>query len=381
MTPKGDNMSYRNVMIVVAVLIGLSVPLYVWTAPAEGEPVEAPEDANVVPRSELAKLAGAIQIPRGTERAEAIKLFKQQAPKAIELGKQIEAKYPEAENLHEVRGFIVRMAATLAEQTGEAQWWKTVDDTTDRMLQGDPQPEVRAFARYFQAKKTIAANDLKGEAIDKAINDYVDSLKGTPAAAQAMIMGITLAIENQRRDLVKPMADTLEKDYLTSPGVAAFLKQQLKRDISLVGEPFEATLTRLDGSKLNLPEDLEGKVVVIDFWATWCGPCIASLPHMKEFYAEYKDKGVEIVGISLDRPGKADHVKEFAKQRGLDWVHTYSGEFWNDPTARRYGISGIPSVWVLDKQGRIYSENARGREGAVVDEVLAGKTAASAAGK
>ncbi|MBS3821902.1 MAG: TlpA family protein disulfide reductase, partial [Phycisphaerae bacterium] len=306
---------------------------------------------------------------------------KRQAPEAIKLARQIEATYPDAQNLHEVRGFIVRMAATLAEQTAENQWWQMVDDTANRMLQGDPQPEVRTFARYFQVKKTIATSDLDGEAVDKAINNYVESFKGTPAAAQAMIMGITLAIENQRRDLVEPMADTLEEKFLTRPGVAAFLKQQLKRDISFVGEPFEATLTRLDGTKLNLPEDLEGKVVVIDFWATWCGPCIGSLPHMKEFYAEYKDKGVEIVGISLDRPGKIDHLKEFAKERGLDWIHTYSGEFRHDPTARRYGVSGIPSVWVLDKQGRIYSENAGGREGEVVDEILAGRTATGAAGK
>lgn len=374
-------MSYRKVMIVVAVLIGLSVPRSIWTARAAEEVVEAPEDANVIPQAELTKLAGVIQIPRGTQRAEAIRLFKRQAPEAIKLARQIEATYPDAQNLHEVRGFIVRMAATLAEQTAENQWWQMVDDTANRMLQGDPQPEVRTFARYFQVKKTIATSDLDGEAVDKAINNYVESFKGTPAAAQAMIMGITLAIENQRRDLVEPMADTLEEKFLTRPGVAAFLKQQLKRDISFVGEPFEATLTRLDGTKLNLPEDLEGKVVVIDFWATWCGPCIGSLPHMKEFYAEYKDKGVEIVGISLDRPGKIDHLKEFAKERGLDWIHTYSGEFRHDPTARRYGVSGIPSVWVLDKQGRIYSENAGGREGEVVDEILAGRTATGAAGK
>lgn len=364
-------------MHVIRMIVLLAFGLWLGSAAfaQEASDVKPPEAANVIPNTELVKLASIVQIPRGTSRSDAIKLFMEKAPEAIEMGRALEEKYPKAENLHEVQGFMLQMASTLAEQTKDKTWWKTTDAIADRMLKNDPEPDVKAFAVSFQTRRMIEEQDLEGEDLLKAIREYVAKFDGTEAAPQAHIRGIMMAAEHKQREVMDALADELQKNYLTSPGVAAFLKRQLGREISFVGKPFEATLTRLDGTKLNLPDDLKGKVVVIDFWATWCGPCIASLDHMRSFYADYKDKGVEIVGISLDQPKKLDHLKSFVEKENLNWIQSYSGEFWNDPTASKYGIAGIPSVWVLDKQGRIYSEDARGREGEVVDEILAGKTA------
>ena len=130
-------------------------------------------------------------------------------------------------------------------------------------------------------------------------------------------------------------------------------------------------MTKVDGTKLSLPKDLLGKVVVIDFWATWCGPCVREVPHMKKVYAAYKDKGVEFVGISLDR--SKEPLMAFIKDRDLPWIHTYSGDPGGDPTAKKYGIRGIPSIWVVGKDGKIASRNARGNLEETLDEALAAK--------
>lgn len=373
-------MSKLKTMLLVTALVALALPLHRLVAQDTQNDIEAPDEVKAVPQAKLAELASLVQIPPGSSRREAIEFFKNNAPKAIEMGRQIEKQYPEAENLHEVRGFMLQMASMLAEQTDDPAWQETTEDVAKRMLQGNPSPDVKAYAKSYLTQLDIARQDLKGEDAKKAIEDYVQEFEGTPAAPQAMIRAIMLAISNQQPKLADAMAKRLEENYLTSPGVARFLRQQLRRDISFVGRPFDVTLRQVDGSKLELPEDLKGKVVVVDFWATWCPPCRASLPKLKEFYDDYKGKGVEIVGISLDYPDKLDQLKKFIAENDLKWIHTYSGEYWNDPTASSYGLPGIPSIWVLDKQGRIYAEHVSTVRGydklrSVVDEVLAGKTA------
>ncbi|MCD6365883.1 MAG: TlpA family protein disulfide reductase, partial [Planctomycetes bacterium] len=111
----------------------------------------------------------------------------------------------------------------------------------------------------------------------------------------------------------------------------------------------------------------------LDFWATWCAPCIRTLPHMKSTYAAYKNKDVEFVGISLDHPGKRKVLIDFVKDRGMNWIHTYSGKGWRDPTATRYGVRSIPSIWVLGKDGRVVSNNARANLRETIEQALAAK--------
>jgi peroxiredoxin len=98
---------------------------------------------------------------------------------------------------------------------------------------------------------------------------------------------------------------------------------------------------------------------------------VAAVPHTKEIYAKFSPKGVEFVGISLDKEEDKQKLLDFIKEKGITWPQTYSGKYWQDPTAERYGVQGIPSVWVIGKDGRIFSDNALADLEGTIERALA----------
>lgn len=131
------------------------------------------------------------------------------------------------------------------------------------------------------------------------------------------------------------------------------------RRMALLGNTMEVNGTELDGSKFDWAK-YRGKVVLVDFWATWCGPCRAELPNLKKNYDLYHEKGFEVVGISLDNDRAA--LEKFLEAEQNPWITLYDGP-WNDNTvATYYGIMGITTVILVDKEGKVVSTRARGPE-------------------
>jgi len=104
----------------------------------------------------------------------------------------------------------------------------------------------------------------------------------------------------------------------------------------------------------------KGKVVLVDFWATWCGPCVMELPNVISTYNKYRDKGFEIVGISLDQDKTA--MVNFTTARGMPWPQFFDGKLWENKLAQQYGIGSIPATFLLDAQGTIIARDLRGPE-------------------
>lgn len=127
------------------------------------------------------------------------------------------------------------------------------------------------------------------------------------------------------------------------------------------GQPLEIAGPTLEGADFDLKQ-LRGKVVLVDFWATWCGPCVAELPNVRQVYDRHHQDGFEVVGVSLDN--SRERLAAFVRERQLPWPQIFFDEDgsrgWANPLARQYDITAIPSMFLIDQQGQVAASDVRG---------------------
>ena len=186
-------------------------------------------------------------------------------------------------------------------------------------------------------------------------------------------------------ELIKANPDSYVSTFVIVSGMGQMEYEQLKEKYALLGEKAKATahgkaiaaqiaklestaigqiapnftVTTPEGESISL-YDIKGKVKLIDFWASWCGPCRGENPHVVEIYKEYHPKGLEIFGVSLDN-NKEAWVKAIADD-GLVWKHGSDLKGWQSAPAQLYSVSGIPHTVLLDENNKIIAKNLRGDE-------------------
>jgi len=133
-------------------------------------------------------------------------------------------------------------------------------------------------------------------------------------------------------------------------------------------KPFDLKFTAIDGSEVNTAA-MRGKVVLVDFWATWCGPCMMEAPNVVAAYQKYHDKGFEIIGISLDKDKAA--VLKVTQANGMVWPQFFDGLGWKNAISTYFGIKSIPAMWLVNKQGILVSKDARPHLEADIEKLLA----------
>ncbi len=201
---------------------------------------------------------------------------------------------------------------------------------------------------------------------------------GTPTGAHAgmLAMFVHNISDSPDSDLAKKALGELLPvlSQSDSPAVEERLPmlEGFNRRLNLPGNKLELTGKLLDGTELDW-NAYRGKVVLVDFWATWCGPCRAEVPNVLENYLKYHDKGFDVVGVSLDE--KRSDAEDYVKQTNIPWPSLFDGaedaSGWQSPMAVKYAITGIPTAILVDQEGNVVSMQARGpRLGALLEKLL-----------
>ena len=174
------------------------------------------------------------------------------------------------------------------------------------------------------------------------------------------IMAIQALDPDKYSDLYKSLDAGLSKKFPKDKNVIMFhevVERMLSTNIGQFAP--EISLPSPDGKEIAL-SSLKGKLVLIDFWASWCGPCRKEMPNVVKIYSKFKNKGFEIYGVSLDQD-KEKWMEAITKD-GINWPQVSDLKYWDNVAARIYNVQGIPYTVLIDKDGKIIAKNLRGQE-------------------
>jgi thiol-disulfide isomerase/thioredoxin len=231
-----------------------------------------------------------------------------------------------------------------------------------------PDHKKKPDALYVQAESLMQSRMMGSEEFGKVAEAFVAAAPKDERGARLLYQ-----LAQMERDDAK-QGKLLRRviDNYPDSDVGKMAKGSLRK-VDDIGKPFELKFEDATTGKKISMADLKGKVVVIDFWATWCGPCVAEMPTMKKLYAEYKDKGVEFIGVSLDNSeaqGGQKKLKEFVEKNQITWPQYYQGDGWGSEFSKGWGINSIPTVFIVDADGKLHSTKARGQLERLIPELL-----------
>ena len=279
-------------------------------------------------------------------------------------------KYPQDPRHYEValdRVFFLKSAENISDEESA----KTLHEAAES-------PKSSLNARH-RARGVLLQDDLeeidpsKGltPALEKEISDYEKDFPDDESGKDLVRLRVRL-LQATAPDRLTATLEGLTKSPNKASAAAAH------DQLALLTQPLDLKFDSVtDGQSVDLAK-LRGKVVLLDFWATWCGPCMAKLPEIQQINAKYKDQGFQLLGISLDQD--KDALLKTVKSKKMDWPEYFDGKGWENAVSMRFGVQAIPAAWLVDKQGIAHSVGEDDDLDAEIAKLIADKPAPDAAG-
>ena len=343
----------------------------------------ASKDAPPQPPS--AVNAAAFRVPDGSpaEILEFIQKIRKLPPSGRELPEVVE-------HLQKVHGAVIEAVDKIGAAGTEEEQMRAVSAKLDALqmlrrievagaekqmrdylaaLATDKRPYIPPLARVYHLATRLGEID-RGDhaALEKFYEEVREHVKTAKLDGRNLSIAFQTASLLERAGMTKQALQAYVEFAAAfaasdDPAVAenAKMLEGAARYLSLPGKPMEVRGTTVDGKTFDV-QSLAGKVVLVDFWATWCGPCMAELPTLRECYEKYHDRGFEVVGISLD--DDRGRLTAFLTREELPWTTLFSDDAeatgWKHPLASRYGVMSIPRGVLIDRKGTVVSLDAHG---------------------
>jgi peroxiredoxin len=323
--------------------------------------------------AEVGKVHQALQPPPDwrtrTPNPEEVAAFQQQVRQTAwsfaNKAREFITRFPTNENIGDARITFVH-ALTQAVAAGDAKAEKEIQAylasvLADRTIPEDDRVVVLLYSgnvaftrkvgmRLFTEGKSAVNEDFESNSMEVTRS----ALKQFPTNSflyTALIAFAQRSNPERQQELAKEI-----RDAPGAPAGAKTLAEHLLKGTKPyeIGKPVDIRFTALDGRVVDLA-NLKGKVVLVEFWSTSCGPCIAEMPSIKAAYEKLHVRGFEVVAISLD--DKESALRRFIADKKLPWPQHFDGKGWENQFAMRYGVFSIPTMWLVDKRGNLCDTN------------------------
>jgi peroxiredoxin len=244
-------------------------------------------------------------------------------------------------------------------------------DAEEKVLLADPalSEDDRFDIRHNDVERAAAAKESDGEAAATA--EYEKGARALqkefPKRPEIMDMLLQVALNSEEQKARALLREITGTNSAASDEIKASAASRLKQ-LDAIGKPVAMQFAAVDGRAVDVAK-LKGKVVLVDFWATWCVPCVGEVPHVKAAYDQFHAKGLEIVGVSLDR--EKESLTQFIAEHKMEWPQYFDGQEEENKFARQFGVETIPALWLIDKQGNLRDINAHSGLSAKVEKLLA----------